>query len=105
MAQAKANQQGMTGKEGAGCALGCGGMAIAAVVIGWQAYVWLRTGHWPNLSLATAIAPIISGTYFWTWFVTPDAWLGLHTVIKFLFDLPLFLWIVAVAALAIRLLL
>lgn len=105
MVEAKTNQSKTNLKENAGCALGFGAMTASLLVIGWQAYVWLKTGHWPNIPLASAIAPVFSGSDFWIWFVAPHSWQGLHGIVKFLFELPLFLWLMACSALAFHALL
>jgi hypothetical protein len=89
----------------AGAVLGLGGLAVAVLVVCWQGYMWLKTGHWPHLTLISALTPVISGTDFSAWLVAPQSWYGLHSATRFLFDLPLFLWIVAFAALALHTLL
>lgn len=91
-------------RANAGCALFFGGSAVAALVAMWQGYMWLKTGHWPNLTLASTIAPLISGTDFFAWLAAPKSWFGLHSVAKSLLDLPLFFWIFVVGGLAARIL-
>jgi hypothetical protein len=78
--------------------LGGGGMALAAVVLAWQFYTWLKTGHWPYLSMTTLTAPLVSGSEFSEWLAAPQSWHGLHTIVKFLLDLPLWGWIVSCAS-------
>jgi hypothetical protein len=82
-----------------GLPLGClfavvGALSILAVPA-YQAIVWLQSGHWPPLTLATIIA--FSGqTEFGRWLVKPDSWYGLHKIVKLLiFDVPLFCWLCA----------
>jgi hypothetical protein len=101
MAQAK----GTNGKRAlAGCVLGVGGVALAALVLAWQSYVWLETGHWPHITLGTVAVPIISGSDFSAWLADPRSWYGLHNVVRFLFDLPLWAWLCGCSGVAIPLL-
>jgi hypothetical protein len=82
----------------AGCLLGPGGMALALLLIGWQCYAWLKTGHWPHLTMATVAVPLVSGSDFSAWLVAPRSWFGLHTVVRFMLGLPLWLWIIYCAS-------
>ena len=77
-------------RELAAVLLGGGGMALAILVLAWQTYMWLKTGHWPYLTMATIAVPLVCGSHFYEWLAAPQSWLGLHSVVKPLFfELPL----------------
>jgi hypothetical protein len=70
--------------------------------IAWQTYMWLKTGHWPYLTMATIAVPLVCGSHFYEWLAAPQSWLGLHSVVKPLFfELPLWTWIALCASGAI----
>ncbi len=73
--------------------LGGGGIALAALVVTWQFYMWLKTGHWPDLTMASVALPLISGSDFSAWLAAPQSWIGLHSLIKFLINLPVWTWL------------
>jgi len=77
LAKKATKPQGLGGRETAGCVLGLGGLAAAALVVAWQAYIWLKSGHWPNVTMTATIAPLISGTDFSSWLGAPQSWYGL----------------------------
>lgn len=70
-----------------------GGAYLAAVVcfggfVGWQGLVWLQTGDWPAMPLASYGLPWI-GLHFGyeellTWGVYPQTWLGVHKLLDWL---------------------
>jgi hypothetical protein len=77
------------------------GFGLALLVLAGQLYGWLKTGRWPKISLSTILVPISSGSDFHEWLVAPQSWYGLHAVVQFLTDLPLFVWIVCCTAIVI----
>jgi len=87
-----------TARALAALVLGGGSLVLAALVTIGQLYVWLKTGHWPELTLATVVLPISSGSNFSLWLANPTSWFGLHSVVKVLMDFPLWVWIVACAS-------
>lgn len=80
--------------------VGIGGLTLAALVLIGQLYVWFKTGHWPDLSLATLVAPIISGSKLSAWLDNPQSWYVLHLAITILIGLPLWVWILCCATVA-----
>jgi hypothetical protein len=82
----------------AGCALFFGGMALAALVVAWQFYMWLKTGHWPHLTMASVFRSFVSGTDVSEWMTSPRSGYGLHKAVNFLFELSLWLWLVFCAS-------
>ncbi len=82
----------------AGCLLGPGGMAVAVLLLAWQFYLWLKTGHWPYLTMTTVTLPLVSGSDFSAWLAAPQSWYGLHSVVRFMLDLPLWIWIIYCAS-------
>jgi hypothetical protein len=72
--------------------LGIGGVGLALSILAWQSYVWLKTGEWPDLTMATVFLPRVSSSDFYLWFIEPKSWYGLHVVVKFLLDFPLWAW-------------
>ncbi len=81
-----------------GCLLGFVGWAAVFGILGWQGYVWLKTGHLPQLTLYSVLLPALSGTEFGNWLANPQSWYGLRVVVKFLMDGPLFLWVMVAAS-------
>jgi hypothetical protein len=95
MSQAKETSGSDDTRELVSTVIGAGGVLVAALVVIWQAYVWLKTGQWPQLTLVTLTGPFISGSVFAKWLVAPHSWYGLHAVVKSLyFGCPLWVWIV-----------
>jgi hypothetical protein len=82
--------------------LGLGGLIAAIVVVTGQVLVWLKTGHWPDISLATFIVPATEGSPFAAWLSRPESWYGMHSVVKALVVIPVWMWIVPCAAAVIK---
>jgi len=76
-----------------GCVVMAAGFLGAILVLLYQAFEWLRTGHWPSLTMTTLAPSFLSGDLD-AWFVDPKSWYGLHAIIKLCFDEPLWLWII-----------
>jgi len=78
----------------AGC-LGIGLISAALILVpAGQAFIWLKTGHWPSLTLANVIAPLLNRNAFGNWLTAPHSWFGLHNLVnKMVYEWPLFLWI------------
>ena len=54
--------------------------------------MWLRTGEWLGLSLATVIAIMApTGSDMANWVRNPDAWIGLHRIVS---GIPLVFWLI-----------
>ena len=77
---------------------GLGGYVVAAVVVAGQVIVWLRTGHWPTLTLGTLLIPMSLHTAFGEWLAAPKSWYGLHSIVGSLVDIPLWIWVVTCSA-------
>jgi hypothetical protein len=66
-------------------------LLIVTGILGYQSYVWLRTGQWVPISIVSLL-----GYLGFEWAVAPDDWLGVHRVLGsiplslavFLFTLP-----------------
>jgi hypothetical protein len=82
-----------------------GGFGLAALILCAQILSWLKVGSWPELSLATILIPISSGSRFHDWLLYPESWYGLHSIVKFLVGLPLFVWVSCCTSAAVFLLL
>jgi hypothetical protein len=50
-------------------------------ILVWQCYDWLRTGSWTPIPLSKAF------TYF-QWPMPHTSWVGLQSIINWLFDIP-----------------
>jgi hypothetical protein len=70
------------------------GPASALSIVGWEVYTWLRTGHWPVLTLGTVVVPLASNTDFGLWLAKPLSWYGFNQAVNYLLNQPLWLWIV-----------
>jgi hypothetical protein len=86
----------------AGCLVvfGCFGGTVL-IVLG-EAFMWLKTGHWPQLTVATFLLPAVEGTPIGSWLSSPQSWYGLHDTVKILIDLPIWAWTTVVGAAAAR---
>lgn len=82
-------------RETVGVLLCFGGLFVALLVVAIQALSWLQTGHWPSLTMATLLVPLISGTPLGSWLAEPQSWYGLQKVAIGLLGLPLSVWIAA----------
>lgn len=61
----------------------------------WQTWSWLKSGVWPKLTLGTLLMSTVHGTDFDLWLTHPNSWYGLHTLVAYLVQLPLWIWAVA----------
>jgi len=66
--------------------------------------MWLQNGQWPGWSLLTVVLPLTSGSEFSNWLTNPSSWLGLHVIVHWALDLPLWLWGFVAAGLGMKLL-
>ena len=65
-------------------------MLPSLAVLGWQAYSWLRTGHWTALPIAKAFE-------YLEWPIPATTWGGLQKIIDWIFDIPLSLTLFVLA--------
>ena len=56
----------------------------AMCILGYQSYIWLRTGSWKNITLSSVID--IQSIH---WIANPDSWHGVHKTIMLFLDLGL----------------
>ena len=72
----------------------CAGSAYLAAVgsfgslVGWQAYVWLQSGNWPSMPLASYGLPWIGSRLGFdeltSWGSYPQTWTGAHKILDLL---------------------
>lgn len=65
------------------------GWILGPLVLTLQIIGWLKTGHWPTLTLGDVFLMIGSGTNLGAWIASPNSWYGLHSVVKILLDTEL----------------
>jgi len=63
-------------------------------ILAWQCYDWLRTGTWPPIPLSKAF------NYF-EWTIPRTSWVGLQSIINWLFDIPTSLVVFLVSLLVV----
>jgi hypothetical protein len=77
------------------------GIAVAGyilscpVILGYQVFGWLQTGHFQSIALADwLLRNGLPQNDTWRWIAEPDSWYGLHKLVRFLlFDLPVWVWL------------
>ena len=61
-------------------------------LLGYQIVVWLQDGAWNAMPLMMVFNFLFDGTPFGAWMQSPDSWVGLHQVVKWLLvNTPIFL--------------
>lgn len=79
------------------------GTLLGLAVVGYQVFAWLKSGVWPPLTVSTVVLPLARGSGFAGWYANPTGWYGVHRVMEFLLNLPLWCGcVVAGAASAAR---
>lgn len=58
-----------------------------AVLVGFQLFFYLYKGQWIPMSLGRFVE--YAPDQFYLWIVKPQAWIGLHKIIKWSLDIPL----------------
>jgi hypothetical protein len=76
------------------------GLALVVLVLIGQVFPWLKSGFWPEMTFGTVVRPVVAQSGFYTWLVAPQSWFGLHSLIRFVWDFPLWLWLVCSAVAA-----
>jgi hypothetical protein len=51
----------------------------AVLVLGYQCFVFLRSGEWPSYTLLTVLAH-----FGYQWSYWPQSWFGLHAILGFI---------------------
>jgi hypothetical protein len=74
-----------------------GGVVLTVLALIGQVYPWLKTGYWPDMTIGPIARPIVADSGFYKWYIGPDSWYGLHTLVRFVWDLPLLVWIICCA--------
>jgi hypothetical protein len=66
-----------------------GGLLIMApfVLLMYQGYLWLKTGHWIPYSTGKIFIPILPDSFL-SWLST-DSWVGLKKIIMEVMDIPI----------------
>ena len=70
-----------------------GGMLTAVSQLGWQCYIYLRTGDWTSMSLLSALPTSVIKTLTY-----PQSWIGLSNIVRAVLDFiptPLILFLVS----------
>lgn len=62
------------------------GVLVAAIIFLYQGYSWLQNGYWSPLPLVTLFASHEFITEYSSWYNTPDSWIGLNKVIRWIFE-------------------
>jgi len=70
------------------------GIVLGLLVFGYQAYSYLRTGEWLELSALDALKSVSPETWSWLWY--PRDWVGVNDLLQ---SLPLSLFVLLVATL------
>lgn len=66
------------------------GILVATLIFGYQCFNWLQNGYWLELPLVTLFSSQEFFTNYNSWYNSPDSWLGLNKIIKWLLEkLPL----------------
>ena len=56
--------------------------------IGYQAIIWLKSGHWDVVTLLATIARFLPSKFL-HWLIAPSDWIGANEVIRFILSSPL----------------
>jgi len=70
------------------------GICLGLLVLGFQAYYYLRTGDWLELSALHCLKIVSFGA--WSWLSYPRDWIGVHELLQ---NFPLSLFLVLIATL------
>ncbi len=76
------------------------GISVGLLVLGYQAYSYLRTGEWLELSALDGLKYVVNkyivSPETWPWLWYPRDWVGIHDLLQIL---PLSLFVVLVVTL------
>ena len=64
-------------------------VAISISLLVLQAFVWLWTGNWLNITMGYALEPLLSTARLSGWFLYPESWFGVHKLVVWLMGMPL----------------
>ena len=67
--------------------LGVLAMMSGVGAIGYQAIIWLKSGHWDVITLLATIARFLPSKFL-HWLIAPSDWIGANEVIRFILSSP-----------------
>ncbi len=64
-------------------------VAVSISLLVLQAFVWLWTGNWLNITMGYALEPLVSAVSLSGWLTYPESWFGAHKLMVWLMGMPL----------------
>jgi len=62
---------------------------ISICLLSMQAFVWLWTGKWLDLTIRYAVEPILTAVHMTDWLYYPENWFGAHKLVVWVMGMPL----------------
>ena len=64
-------------------------LVISICLLSMQAFVWLWTGKWLDLTIRYAVEPVLTAVHMTDWLYYPQNWFGAHKLVIWLMGMPL----------------